>query len=209
MKKSLLLSIGIALLIFKSASAQAVLVESWENTIDGWTVQDANYTPTFVTTPGVTDGIYSLALTGTTSPTYGQMLLSPQTMLFTSLLGNAASLSIDVFTPPGSFGFFLQFDFDVNNADTGFQSLDGYSYMSTTIGSETTFTIPIPDGIRNALNSSANPTAIAIQIGGGSSGSPQTMYLDNLQITPVPEPNTMALFGFGALGLLKFVRRRR
>jgi PEP-CTERM motif len=194
------------LLLVQNASAQ--LIESWENTLDGWTVQQAAYSSAFSTKLGVTDGTYSLALTVTAGPTYGQMLLGPSLMSNTLLLGNAASLSLDIYTPPASFGFFLQFDVDVDNADIGYQSIDGYSYPATVIGSQYTLTIPIPAFIQTGLAASANPTTIVIQIGGGYTDGNETMYLDNLRVTAIPEPSTIALLGFGLIGLVCVARRR-
>ena len=129
-------------------------------------------------------------------------------MSLTTLLGSADTLSLDVYTPAASFGYFLQFDFDVNNADTGFQSLDGYSYLATVIGSETTLTVPIPAGIGATLASSSNPTELIIQVGGGYSDGNETMYLDNLRVHVIPEPSTFALLGFGLLSLVAVARKR-
>ncbi|HUK81706.1 MAG TPA: PEP-CTERM sorting domain-containing protein [Verrucomicrobiae bacterium] len=194
------------LLMLQNASAQ--LLESWEGTLNGWTVQDANYAYAPSTVDGVTEGTYSAALTGTAGPGYGQMLLSPYQASWTALLGNAASLSLDIYTPPGSFGYYLQFDVDVNNADTGYQSLTGYSYPATVIGSQYTLTIPISPAIAAGLAASANPTQIAIQIGGGYSDGNETMYLDNLRVTAIPEPSTFGLLGLGVLSLFCVIRRR-
>ncbi|HUJ08618.1 MAG TPA: PEP-CTERM sorting domain-containing protein [Verrucomicrobiae bacterium] len=194
------------MLLLQNVSAQ--LLESWENTLDGWTVQDANYTPGFTTKFGVTDQTYSLSLTGTAGPTYGQMLLSPFVAGWTSIIGNAASLSLDIYTPPASFGYYLQFDVDLNNADAGFTSIDGYSYPATVIGSEYTWTYAIPAAYAAVLATSSNPTQIAIQIGGGYTDGNEVMYLDNLRVTPVPEPSTIALLGLGLLGLVGLARRR-
>ena len=202
-----------AALVVQGAFAQTVTLEGWQNTLDGWTIpQNPGYfTPSFSTTLGVTYGSYSLALTeanGGAGENYGQMLLSPFESSWTALLGNATSLSLDIYTPPGSFGYYLQFDVDLNNADIGYQSIDGYSYPATVIGSEYTLTIPIPSGISSGLKASSNPTQIAIQIGGGYSSPADTMYLDNLRVVEVPEPSTIALVGFGLLGLF-CVRSRR
>lgn len=204
--------VGAALLV-QGAFAQTVTLESWEGTMDGWTVpQGAGYfTPTFSSATGVTDGTYSLALTeanGGAGENYGQMLLSPFESAWTAALGNATSLSLDIYTPPGSFGYYLQFDVDVNNADIGYQSIDGYSYPATSIGSEYTLTIPIPAGIAAGLAASSNPTQIAIQVGGGYTSPGDTMNLDNLRVFEVPEPSTIAMLGFGLLGLVCLRPRR-
>src|SRR5579862_4458687 len=142
--RTAIITVSAAVLLLRGASARAALVESWENTLDGWSVIDSNnYSAAFSTKTGVTDGTYSLALTGTQAPGYGQMLRSDFQQSYTTILGSSSALNLDVFTPPASFGFFLQFDFDINNADTGFVSLDGFSYPATVIGAETTITVPI------------------------------------------------------------------
>jgi hypothetical protein len=206
---------AVAMLVLQNASAQTVTLESWENTLDGWTIPQGPgyFTPAFSTTTGVTAGSYSLALTeanGGAGENYGQMLLSPFVAGWTPILANATSLSLDIYTPNPSFGYYLQFDVDFNNADIGYQSIDGYSYPATVIGSEYTLTIPIPAGIASGLAASSNPTQIAIQVGGGYTSPGDTMYLDNLRVygpSEVPEPSTIALLGLGLLGLFA-VRRR-
>jgi len=86
MKKILFLSAGIVTLFLQTALAQYPIgavngLESWENTLDGWTVdplgKNPTYTGSFNTTNGVTDGSYSLALTGLTYPNYAQLLSTP------------------------------------------------------------------------------------------------------------------------------------
>ncbi|HWB54742.1 MAG TPA: hypothetical protein VG722_11135, partial [Tepidisphaeraceae bacterium] len=198
------------------ALASTVVIESWENTLDGWTVPPAYnaepYTSSFSTVLGVTDGSYSLAVSGTAGPNYGQLLAGPSSTGLTSILGNATSLSLDIYTPPGSFGYFLQFDIDINNADTGFVSLDGYSYPSTTIGSESTITVPISSSLAATLASSSNPTAIFIQVGGGYTDGNETMYLDNLRAdVTVPDPASAAsgIVLVAGLGVSRLSRSRR
>jgi len=185
-----------------AVQTRATLVESWENTLDGWTVQQAPYTPSFATSPGVTDQTYSLALAGTAGPSYGQMLQGPSTLSNTAILANAADLSIDVYNPGGSFGYYQQWDLDINNADTGFFSVNGYSYdRSGNIGGEATLTWTISPATRATLASSTNPTQLIFQVGGGYTGGNETMWLDNVRTTDiVPEPAslTLAILAVGA-----------
>ena len=198
--KKILFSVGIAVILSQNASA--ALLESWENTLGGWTVANANYTSAFSSSLGVTAGTYSLALTGTAAPDYGNMLYTTYQSSYTTELASSTAVTMDVYTPPGSFGY-LQIQLWINNTDTGYQQLTGY--LGTTIGSETTLTFAIPTAIAATLASSPNPTQIGFQMGGNYIAGNETMYLDNLQT--VPEPGTMALMSVGFAGLL-LIRRR-
>jgi hypothetical protein len=199
----------------QSRSGNAALIESFENTLDGWQVPVTSnsqaFVPSFSSTTGVTDGNYSLSITGTgtSGPNYGQMLLSPTTLQLTSVLADAASVSLDVYTPPASFGYFLQFDVDIYNNDTGYVSLDNYSYPGVTIGAESTITVPVSSSLQAELAASSNPTYMAIQVGGGYTAGNETFYLDNIRTTAVPEPSTLALLGVCAFALLGFGLRKR
>ena len=134
------------------------------------------------------------------------MLRSAFVPQYTIDLSNAQSVSFDVTTPPASFGFFLQWDMDINNNDTGFVSLDSFSYAGVGIGGTTTLTVPVSAALRATLAASANPTQLIFQVGGGNSGNPQTFYLDNIRTTPAPEPTSIALLTIG--GLMMGRRRR-
>src|ERR1017187_10002767 len=138
--RAALLSVAAFSLNLQPAQA-STLLESWENTLDGWTVSGGGVgSSSFSTAQGVTDGSFSLDLTYPGNPTYGTPLFSSYNSSWTSILANNPSVSLDVYTPPASFSYYLQVQLWVNNADTGYFQ-DG-SYFGTTIGSETTITFP-------------------------------------------------------------------
>jgi hypothetical protein len=154
------------------------LINSFENSPEGWTIEEGNWTSTgFSKTTGVTSGQYSWQLTAAGSPDYGLPLQGPSSAALTTLLANAGSISIDVLAQGFSY---MQFDAEINGT-----SLDGYSYnQSPTIGTESTLTWTIPQSVRTALlNNPTQTTSITFQIGGGNGG---TMYIDNLRAALLP-----------------------
>jgi hypothetical protein len=212
---------GIGLSLFVAPPAHAALIESFENTLDGWQVpspfgsQSANFQVAGFGATGATNGSFSLAIGPTptntgTGPNYSQMMISPdQTSAYaanlTALLANAASVSIDVLAPAGSFGGFLQFDIDINNSATGFVSLDGFSYPSTVLGTETTITVPLTFTQNLQLAGSGTGTQMIIQVGGGFSAGNETFEIDNIRTT-VPEP--LSFFSCGVAAGWFLLRRR-
>jgi hypothetical protein len=192
MKKTLFLSVGIAAFFLQTASA--TYLESWENNLDGWIVdplgKNSTYHGSFSTTTGVTDGNYSLVLSGTIYPNYAQLLAAPTGTNMTALLGDCISISMDVYCPSNSFGNILQFDFDIDNADTGYLSLDNFNYVPAYRGGpggQTNISIPMPADVSAQLALSANPTTLYIQIGGSYTDGNETMYLDNFQLHSAPQ----------------------
>ena len=208
MKKTLLfLSVGMATFLAQSASAQATLVDSWENSAEGWGMISANWTSGgYSTTTGVTQGTYSWILNAGTNPDYGGAIGGTASTALTALLANAASVSVDVYAS-GGFGGYLQFDLTLNGGGLGYTSVDGYGYsQSANLGGEKTLTFTIPSAMRTTLAANlGTATSLNYQIGGGGGG---TIYLDNLTITAVPEPSTLALAGVAAAGLLSIRRRK-
>ena len=211
MKKILFLSVGVVIFLLQTVSAQ--LLESWENTLDGWTVVASGYTASFSTNYGVTDGSYSLELAGLSGPGYGPMIASPNTTALTALLANSTSLWFDVYAPAGSFGGYLQFSVEIYNSDIGYVSLDNYTYTNVAfIGGETNLSVPIPAVYQAELAASANGTALIFQVGGGSTSGNDTFYLDNLSLNarwvgtiPTPYPPaaspTNAFFALSVSGV--------
>src|ERR1035437_6540283 len=203
--RAALLSVAAFSLTLQPAQAATVLVESWENTLDGWTVSGGGVgSSSFSTAQGVTAGSFSLDLTYPSNPNYGTPMFSAYSPSLTSTLATNPRVSLDVYTPPASFGYYLQIQLWVNNADTGYFQDGGY--LGTTIGSETTITFPdLPAAQVAILAASSNPTEIGFQIGGGGAGD---VFLDSLRVQEVPEPNTLVLLGLGALGFLGLRGRR-
>jgi len=219
MKKILFLSVGIAAFLVQSASAQ--YNESWENTVDGWGTIGGNMVINgFSTTLGVTEGSYSLVLgdnaasiASSSGPNYAGQIGSTASTALTLDLANAASVTLDVYVPPGDFGYYLQWDLALNqNGGLGYQSVDGYSYSQTAnIGGEKVLTWTIPSAMQAILAANPTlPTSLNFQIGGGFTSGSDAVYLDDLTITeaPVPEPSTLALAGLGMAGLMAIRRRK-
>jgi hypothetical protein len=186
-KRKILTMVGVLGLGISMAQSQTLL-NSWENSLEGWTIAEGNWTTTgFNTGTGVTAGTYSWNLTAAGGPDYGVALVGPSSTALTTQLLNAGSISLDVLTPVGgSFGFFQQWDLAVNQpGGAGTISLDGGNYSQSPAigGPESTLTWTVSSSVRQAL--AAHPTLpvyLTFAIGGGGGG---TMYLDYLRINPV------------------------
>src|SRR4051794_17845786 len=129
--------------------ASAVLIESWENSLDGWTTSPENSAWTsagFSNTTGVTNQSFSWNLHGASGFTYGQLIDGPSTIANTTLLANSATVSLDVLAV-GDFGFGQQWAMVVNNNNTGYNNIDPTFSHSPSIGSESTLTWTIPQSI--------------------------------------------------------------
>src|SRR5262249_51291467 len=151
----LALAAGVFALI--ATDARATLIESWENTDGGWMTTSENPTygiAGFDTVNGVTDQTYSLILTGTAAPGYGQMLRSPFSAAFTNDMANAQSVSVDVLAGP-SFGY-QQWSLITNGGSLGYHSVDGFSFsQSPILGQESTLTWNISAADRAAYAADA------------------------------------------------------
>src|SRR5580698_1415448 len=148
MKKLFFLSVGIALFLAKSASAQVLYNESWENTLDGWNTAGGNMTLAgFSSSLGVTEGSYSVGLGAPTgAPNYGIQFASSASTALTLALGNATTITVDAYVPAGDFGSKLEFSLLVSQKNgLGTVSLDNFSFSgSATIGGEKTLIWAVP-----------------------------------------------------------------
>ena len=204
-----LLAVGV-FAVALATNARATLIESWENTDDGWMTTTENPTYSiagFDPVIGVTDQSYSLILSGTAAPGYGQMLRSPFSAAFTNDMANAQSVSVDVLA--GSPFGYQQWSLVTNGGSLGYHSVDNFNFtQSPVLGQESTLTwnISAADSAAYAADAASNtPIQLIFQVGGGGGG---TMYLDNLRFTPVPEPASGALILLGACGLALLGRQR-
>jgi hypothetical protein len=228
-RKGLLGVLAVAgMCMMRPAAASGQLIESFENTLDGWTFNPSyntqNYTQTFSTTTGVTVGSYALQInSGVSSRTqllsgfdYGNLLLSPRSAGLAATLSGASALDIDVFAPSGALGYGPQIDVDVDDGGgvaggTGYLSLDGYGYPSPANGTEVTMVFPITPAqdAELALDAASTGVDIVMQPGSGTPTGAQipVLYIDNIQAVPVPEPASLGLLALGASSLM--MRRRK
>jgi hypothetical protein len=186
MKRHVLILSGL-LALGVSAQAQTLL-NSWENSLEGWTIlEPGTWTTTgFSTTTGVTADTYSWQLTASKSPDYGAALQGPSSTNLTAVLAKTLSISLDLDVPAGgSFGYYEQWDLVISQpGGIGNVSVDGYSYPEdANIGGATTLTWTIPASITTAIAANSSlPCSLIFQIGGGfNSGGTNTMFLDNLR----------------------------
>lgn len=224
-KRMIVLFTGFAALLAGSPFTRAQVLESWENQVDpldGW-VSPQNWIGNSDHTIGVTDGVQSLHMRSPNnaaagdSPTYGQMLRSPFSQLYTTELASAFELTWDVtnvYLPAGpATGGVQQWDIDINNSDTGFVSLTGFSYPAATLPNQAAnspltyrFVVTVPSTLRNELAASLNPTQIIFQVGGGNTPGNDQFWIDNLTTGVIPEPTS---FSFIVISTLPLLRRRR
>jgi hypothetical protein len=209
---------ALSALVWASAASpgHAVLLNSWENSVEGWGILQAPYsTAGFSTTTGVTDQAYSWQIVGTDNPDYSAMLGGPSTLALTAILATTDKILVDVTIPTGGdFGWFQQWQAVVNNTDTGYLALGPpigtYAYnQSPTIGDSIPDTLSwsLSPAVRATLAASTNPTSIVFQVGGGDPGG--TFYVDNLRTTPIPEPAAGVMLAAGAAALAVVRRRQR
>ena len=191
MKKILFLLVGAASFFLQTASAQPYY--SWENTNDNWEINPdpaINFSMSFSTVYGVTDGSYSLAMTGPVAPNGGVIFTSTEhTTNLTYMLANSTSIWFSIYCPSGSFGGHLGISLEVWNPDIGYVSLDTPSFDGSAFpqvpafGVQTNMCIPIPANISSELAASLaadqGATGLYFQMYGGYTLGNETFYMDD------------------------------
>jgi hypothetical protein len=136
-------------------------------------------------------------------PTYGQMLRSPSTTANTALFSHAGVVAIDINIPNtgpdfsiGPFDYYMQISAAINNNETTFKSLDNFNYSGgPNIGGQKTVYFQVPNSVAATLATSASPSELIFQIGGGYQAnynadgtlhqvSSDVMYVDNVRVLP-------------------------
>jgi hypothetical protein len=226
-RKGLLGVLAIAgMCMMRPAAASGQLIESFENTLDGWTFNPSynpqNYTQTFNSSTGVTNGTSSLEIdSGPSSRTqilagfnYGTVLVSPRSAGLAALLSTSRQIAFDVFAPSGALGYGPQIQIGIDDGGgvvggTGYSQLT--SYVTPANGTEVTMTASISPAQNAELLADAASTGenIFFQIGSGTPTAAQipVLYMDNIRAIPVPEPASLGLLALGASSLL--MRRRK
>jgi hypothetical protein len=126
---------------------------------------------------------------------------------------------VDTSLSPGNYGTFLQVGTYINAGQGTFPyqqdfpavgkdfELDGTQLASGSVFSGTVSeTLTAKYGAIHADFLGAPSQRLGLIINGD--GAAATVYFDNISITPIPEPATLALAGLGGLGLLAMRRRK-
>jgi len=197
----------------RSASVQAQGIATWDNTSEGWTVgaDEPSYVHTgYSTTTGVTNGTHAAIVAGTSGTNFGHVWQSPFSVANAATLSNAQSVSLDIWASEDFDPFFgnMLLAMYVEGGSLGETQIDDF-LNAAPLGSQTTLTWNLTPAQRSAfaLDTANNDDVRIFFRFLASNGG--TMYLDNLRITPVPEPASLGLAVASGGGVLLARRRRR
>jgi hypothetical protein len=194
MKRRLIACTALALLSGAVVSNAQTLINSWENSPEGWSILETNtWTSGGFVTSNKTQGNYSWKLTST-GVDYGDTLRGPSSTGLTPIMANAASVNMDIVIDPTAphFNWGIQIDLAVNQpGGMGYMSVTGGNYPGGVFGdaltnsSTNTLTFPVVQAFRTALDAYPHlPCYLILKVGGGGGG---TIYIDNLRATPIPQ----------------------
>jgi hypothetical protein len=190
--------IGVLGLGISTAQSQTY-INSWENSLEGWSLPNTNFVSGGFSTTGVMAGTNSWVVSNTTGNFLWNQdgtqpdLQGPSSVGLTTLLANGSSVSVDVTVPTsGDFGWGMGFSLYLNQpGGAGIMPIPTQWAQWLPSGGPlptTTLTFTIPDSVRFAMK--ANPgvaTSLRFCLGSGNAG---TMYLDGLRIAPYEQVNS-------------------
>jgi len=222
--KKLLIAIGTLALVLQNAPAQTLFTT--ENDFTGWsgTGFTATSTSSVDLDGGTINGLGNTTAAGATG-TAGSLSLtwgsgtydnidSPGEQgnaAFLSALEQASTLTYEYTTPPAGTGSYFQLGL-VLNYQGGFDQLFPASTANLGGGvTEATFNFSTEASTLTAAQSTDGGSFSYFQLGviyNSNYNTDTPFTLDDIAVTPAPEPGMMELFGLGVLGLMKFARRR-
>ena len=225
MKKIQLIMMASAVASLTSLTAQAQYSNPFNTTSSpfrfdyGTTTASTTATTTWVSGPTYDAGGSALSGSAKLSWTWNHTADGDGGAAFTAdLFGTdqnyaGSTLSFDIMVDPNSvaggfndYGYFQVFDRDDGYAGgPGMLNESLVGGVATTVGTWAHVSV--------VLGADASTLrALTFQDyndAGRSINGPETIYIDNLTLTPVPEPSTIALAGFGGIAALLAIRRNR
>ncbi len=197
MKRNIVILIGVLALGLSTARSQTVLLNSWDDSTQGWSILETSaWTSDGFATNGAPQGDYSWELTAS-GVDYGATLAGPASTNVTYEMANASSVSMNILvsTNPvnagAEFNWGIQIDLEINQpGGAGSISVDGYDYPGDvyspqlTSGTVNTISFSVSQAVRTALDENPGlPTYLTLSVGGGGGG---TIYINNLEATEIP-----------------------
>ncbi len=188
MKRRTLITIIAAGLFVSPIQAEEIVLYSWENDHEGWTLdEDEQFVDTFSPDVGVTHGSYSAVhevSSGWGVALFGPFsIVSPHAGPLANVLDDNRLLRVDVTadatTGEGEFHqIWLQFQGEgFNSGDVVYQSLDGDGQTTT-----------IEYDFSDLEGFDPNAPWMQFRIGTNNNlGNPGTIWVDNLRVTTAPE----------------------